>query len=181
MTVRFYQCSGCNTYWPLVSLLEKCITCHQVSLFFSHQSSVVKLHISQTHYVISGVSVSWMLPKSLPDSSVGKESSCNAGDSGSIPGLGRSDGGGIGYPLQYSWVSLVVQLVKNPPAMQETWVRFLGWEYPWKRERLSTPVFWPGEFHGPYRPWGRRESDMTELLHSLVAQLIKNLPAHEFG
>ena len=57
-----------------------------------------------------------------PHSSVGKESACNAGDTGSIPGLPRSAGEGKGYPLQYSWVSLVVQLVKNPPAMRETWV-----------------------------------------------------------
>ena len=60
--------------------------------------------------------------ESFPDSSVGKESACNAGDPGSIPGSGRSPGEGIGYPLQYSWVSLTAQLVKNPPAMQETWV-----------------------------------------------------------
>ena len=58
----------------------------------------------------------------FPDSSVGKESACNTGDPGLIPGLGRSDRGGIGYPLQNSWASLVAQLVKNPPAMQETWV-----------------------------------------------------------
>ena len=55
-------------------------------------------------------------------SSVGKESSCNAGDPGSIPGLGRSAGERIGYPLQYSWASLVAQLVKNLPVMQENWV-----------------------------------------------------------
>ena len=60
----------------------------------------------------------------LPDSSVGKESACNAGDPGSIPGLGRSSGEGIGYPLQYSWASLLAQLVKNPPAM---WDRFNPW------------------------------------------------------
>ena len=58
----------------------------------------------------------------FPDSSVGKESACNAGDPGSIPGLGRSTGEGMGYPLQYSWASLVAQLVKNPPAVRETWV-----------------------------------------------------------
>ena len=51
---------------------------------------------------------------------VGKESACNAGDPGSIPGLGRSPREGIGYSLQYSWASLVVQLIKNPPAMWET-------------------------------------------------------------
>ena len=58
----------------------------------------------------------------FPDSSVGKESTCNAGDSSSIPGLGRSAGEGIDYPLQYSWASPVAQLVKNLPAMRETWV-----------------------------------------------------------
>ena len=68
--------------------------------------------------------------QSFPDSSVGKESTCNAGDPGSIPRSGRSTGEGTGYPLQYSWASLVAQLVKNPPAMQETWVRSLGWEDP---------------------------------------------------
>ena len=58
----------------------------------------------------------------------GKESTCDAGDPGLIPELGRSAGEGIGYPLQYSWASLVAQLVKNPPAMQETWVQSLGLE-----------------------------------------------------
>ena len=53
-------------------------------------------------------------------SSTDKESACNAGDPGSIPGLGRFAGEGIGYPLQCSWASLVAQLVKNPPAMRET-------------------------------------------------------------
>ena len=71
------------------------------------------------------------------DSSVGKESACNAGDPGLIPGLGRSSGEGIGYPLQYSWVSLVAQLVKNPPAMQENWVRSLGWEDPLEKGKAT--------------------------------------------
>ena len=64
----------------------------------------------------------------FPSSSAGKESVCNAEDPGSIPGLERSVGEGIGYPLQYSWASLVAQLVKNLSAMQENWVRSLGWE-----------------------------------------------------
>ena len=63
----------------------------------------------------------------FPGSSAGKESTCNAGDPGSIPGLGRSPGEVMGYALQYSWASLVAQLVKNLPAMQETLVQFLGW------------------------------------------------------
>ena len=60
--------------------------------------------------------------------SVGKESTCNAGDHGLIPGSGRSAGEGIGYSHRYSWASLVAQLVKNPPAMWETWIQSLGWE-----------------------------------------------------
>ena len=59
------------------------------------------------------------------DGSVATESTCNAGDSGSIPGSGRSPGEGIGYPPQYSCASLVAQLVKNPPAMWEASVRSL--------------------------------------------------------
>ena len=86
--------------------------------------------------------------KGFPDSSVGKESTCNVGDPGLIPGSGRSPGEGIGYPFQYSWASLVAQLVKNLPSMQETWVWSLGWDDPLEKERLPTPVFWPGEFHG---------------------------------
>ena len=62
----------------------------------------------------------------FPGSSAGKESACNAGDPGSIPGSGRFPREGIGYPLQYSWVSLVAQLVKNPQTMWETWVRSLS-------------------------------------------------------
>ena len=66
----------------------------------------------------------------FPDSSVGKESACNAGDPSLTPGLGGFSGEGIDYPLQYSWASLVAQLVKNPPAVQETWIQSLGWEDP---------------------------------------------------
>ena len=73
----------------------------------------------------------------FPDSSVGKESACNEGDPGLIPGLGRSAGEGIGYPLQYSWVSPVAQLVKNLPAMWETWVRSLGWEDPLEKGKAT--------------------------------------------
>ena len=73
----------------------------------------------------------------FPDSSVGKESACNTGDSGSIPGLGRSAGEGTGSPLQYSWASLVAQLVKNPPAMWETWIRSLHWEDPLEKGKAT--------------------------------------------
>ena len=97
-------------------------------------------------------------------SSVGKESTCSAGDTGSIPGSGRSPGEGIGYPFQYSWASLVAQLVKN--RMQCGRPGFNHWvgKIPWRKERLPTPVFWPGEFHGLYSPWDLKESDSTERL-----------------
>ena len=95
----------------------------------------------------------------FPNSSVGKESACNAGDPGSIPRLGRSTGEGIGYLLQDSWTSLVAQLVKNPPPMQETWVQSMGWEDPLEKGK-ATPVFWPGDstvciFHGVPKSWIR--------------------------
>ena len=73
----------------------------------------------------------------FPDSSVGKESACNAGDPGLIPGSGRSTGEGIGYSLQYSWASLVAQLVKNPPSMPETWGRSLDWEDPLEKRKAT--------------------------------------------
>ena len=73
----------------------------------------------------------------FPDSSVGKESACDAGDPGWILGTGRSGGEGIGYPLQYSSASLVTQLVKNLHAMQETWVRSLGWEDPLEKGKTT--------------------------------------------
>ena len=96
----------------------------------------------------------------FPDSSAGKESACNTEDPGSIPGSVRSAGEGIGYPLQYSWASLVTQLVKNPP-----WIG----KIPWRREWLPapvfwppTPVFWPREFHELCSPWVHKELDTTE-------------------
>ena len=75
----------------------------------------------------------------LSDSSVGKESACNAGDPSLIPGLGRSTGEVMGYPLQCSWASLVTQLVNNPPAMQETLVRSRGWEDPLEKGKVTHP------------------------------------------
>ena len=74
---------------------------------------------------------------SFPDSSVGKESACNAEDPGLIPGLGRPAGEGIGYPLKYSWAFLVVQLVKNLPAKKEIWVWSLGWKDPLEKGKAT--------------------------------------------
>ena len=101
----------------------------------------------------------------FPDSSVGKEFACNAGDLGSIPGSGRSAGEGIGYPLQYSWASLVAQLVKNPSAMRETWVPFPGL----------------GRSHEPSAGYKLSLFLCSIPTHgvraSLVAQWVENLPA----
>ena len=80
-----------------------------------------------------------------------------------IPGSGRSAGEEIGYPLQYSLAFLLTQVVKNPPAMQETWVRSLGWEDPLEKGKAthSSILAWriPWTVH-----WGRKESDTTEQL-----------------
>ena len=101
-------------------------------------------------------------------SSAGEESACNAGDSGSIPGSGSSPGEGIGYPLQYSWASLVAQVVKNLPAMRETWVQSLGWEDS-PEEGMTTHssvlawrIPWTEEPGGCHLQ-GRTELDKTEV------------------
>ena len=97
-----------------------------------------------------------LLISGFPDGPVGKESTCNAGDHGWVPGSGRSAKEGIGYPLQYSWTSLVAQLVKNPPAMQETLVWFLG-----REDMLEKGIGYPLQYS-----WA-----------CLVAQLANNTPA----
>ena len=68
----------------------------------------------------------------------------------------------------------MAQLVKNLPAMRETWFDPWVGKIPWRRERLPTPIFWPGEFHGLYSPWGHKESDTTEqlLLHFQYLHLV---------
>ena len=90
-------------------------------------------------------------------------------------------------PLPGTWqqlsrlqASLIAQLVKNPPAIQETPVWSWVGKIPWRRERLRTAVFWPGEFHGPYSPWGCKESDTTEqlLLHTLITLIFKMKPQY---
>ena len=99
-------------------------------------------------------------------SSAGKEFACNSGDPALIPGLGRSPGEVISYPLQYLWVSLMAQTVKNPSAMQETWVQSLGWE-DLLEEGMATHssiIAWRSPMNrGAWQaPWGHKESDMTE-------------------
>ena len=93
--------------------------------------------LAQKFQLIFFSSISGYHERGFSDSSVGKKFACNSGDPGSIPGLGRSTGKGIGYPLQYSWTSFVAQLVKNPPAMWETWVRSLDWEDPLEKGKAT--------------------------------------------
>ena len=100
---------------------------------------------------------------SFPGSSAGKESACNEGDPASSPGSGRFPGEGIGYPLQYSWTSLVAQMVKNLPAIQETWVQSLGWEDPLESMATHSSILawripmergaWWAIVHGVTKSW----------------------------
>ena len=144
------------TFWRSMALLTPWL---RSSGLWNWDSQCLWCELPHQHFVNTA-------PRKLgfPQSSIGKESTCDAGDPGLIPGSGRSAGEGIGYPLQYSWATPVAQLAKNPPAMRETWVG----KIPWRRERLPTPVFWAGEFHGLCSPWGHKESNRTERL-SLLA------------
>ena len=86
-----------------------------------------------------------------------QESTCNAGDTGSIPGPGRSTAEGVDYPLQCSWASLVAQLVKNLPAMWETWVRSLSWEDPLDKGKATYPFQYSG-----------LENSMDSIIHGVA-------------
>ena len=97
----------------------------------------------------------------FPDSSVGKESACNADNPGSIPGLGRSPGEGIGYPFQCSWASLVAQLVKNP-ACNEGDLGLIPGLGRSSGEGKGYPLQYSGLENSMDSPWGCKESDMTE-------------------
>ena len=115
----------------------------------------------ECHFYLTGYFLSppLLIYRGFPGSSAGKEPTYNAGDVGLIPG--RSPGDGTGHPLQYSWDSLVAQMVKNLLAMLESWVDPWVGKIPWRRERLPTPVFLSAEFHvqrslANYSPWGHR-------------------------
>ena len=138
---------------------------HKLVLNHAH-CSCSALWIFQLKFVLAIICIPPFNHWGFPGSSSGKESAYSAGDS--IPGSGRSPGEAIGHPLQYSWASLVAQTVLRIHLQCGT----PGFD-PWvgkissRRERLPTPVFWPGEFHGQrslvgYSPWGHKGSDMTE-------------------
>ena len=107
--------------------------------------------------------------RGFPDSSADKESACNAGDPGSIPGSGRSTGQGIGCPLQYSWASLVARLVKNLPAMWETPVQSLGWDNPLEKEKATHISILAWRILRTVKSNGHKESDVTERLELSVS------------
>ena len=102
------------------------------------------------------------ITKGFPDSSVGKESTCNAEDPSLIPESGRSTGEGIGYPLQHSWASLVAQQVKNPPAMQETWVQSLVQKDPLEKGKATYSSILVWRIPWTIQSMGHTELDMTE-------------------
>ena len=109
----------------------------------------------------------------FPGSSAGKEFACNAGGRSSIPWSGRSLGEGIGYPFQYSWAYLVAQTLKNPPAMQETWVRSLGQEDPLEKEMATYSSILAWRILMDREAWratvhGIAKSDMTKRLSTAV-------------
>ena len=118
-----------------------------------------------------------------------KKSTCNPGDPGSVPGLGSSSAEGIGYPLQYTWASLVVQMVNNLPAMWETWLRSSVGKILWRRALQPTPELLPEESPWTEEPgglqsmrsqrvghdWATRHSAAHLSLH-ICAQSCKSCP-----
>ena len=112
-----------------VDLKLKSSSIRDHNVLFIWRSCIVLLNSPSVFIILSKLTI-LILRTGFPGSSAGKESACNAGDPGSILGLERSPGEGTDYPLQYSWAFLVAQIVKNPPAMHETWIQSLGWEDP---------------------------------------------------
>ena len=106
----------------------------------------------------------------FPGSPAGKEPTCSAGDPGSIPGLGRSPLEWLGYPFQYSWASLVVQMVKNLPAIQEAQVQSLGWEDSLEEGMATHSSILAWRIPIDTVPWGLKESEITEQLST--AQIV---------
>ena len=122
---RLYECFILSSHY----IFPPCLKGHRIK-------------IGNVNYQQKAMFVGWYYSSmDFPGSSAGKESACNAGDPGLIPESRRSAGEGIGYPLQYSWASLVAQLVKNLPAVWKTWFDPWVGKIPWRRKRLPTPVF----------------------------------------
>ena len=140
---------------------------------WSHQDGACLSYLlSQCRLSSPLLFTSHMLPSikpPSPESSVGKESTCSAGDPGSVPGPGRSAGEGTGHPLQYSCTSLVAQLVKNLTAMRKSWFDPWVGMIPWRRERLYSLQYSGLELCSS---WGHKEWDTTEQLSLSLFQWI---------
>ena len=123
----------CEFYFAIPELTQM-----EIWFFYSsrHSSAIMSTNFTSTQFIVLYL-LGHLNYVSFPDSSVDKESACNVGDTGSVPGSGRSAGEGINYPLQYYWSSLVTQLVKNSSAMWETWVQPLGWEHPLEKRKAT--------------------------------------------
>ena len=106
----------------------------------------------------------------FPDSSVVKEFTCNAGDPALIPGSGRSPGEGIGYPLQYSWASLLTHMVKNPLAMWETWIQSLGWEGSLKKGKATHITILSWRIPWTEEPGGLQSMGSQRVRHDWATQ-----------
>ena len=159
-----YFCINCDIY--CMYFVDTCTELRKLySLIVESFEYKSVLHYIKTFlylcFQVACMHYNWLMKYSFSHSSVGKESSCNAGDPGLISGSGRSPGERKGYPLQYSWASLVAQLIRKPPTCGRPGFHPWVGNIPWRRERLPTPVFWSGEFYGLYSPWGHRESDTT--------------------
>ena len=146
-------CLECYSF--LISKLTKKPQCPRHYTTSKRQESVsgIELRVQKQTFKLINTQ------QGFPDRSAGKESSCNTGDSGPIPGSGRSPGEGIGYPLQYSWAFLVAQLVKNPPAIHKILVLLLGQEVPLEKgmATLSSILAWRipwTEEHDGLQPMG---------------------------
>ena len=105
-------------------------------VFYISVSSIQSL-LPVYEEIFGGTRYEYHIYDVFPHSPVGKESACNAGDPSLIPGLGRFAGEGISKPFPFPWASLVAQLVKNLPAMWETWAASLGWEDPLEKEKAT--------------------------------------------
>ena len=124
-----------------MSSLDKCLFKSSTYFWLGFSFSFFKYWVIYTVCIFWKISTYHLhhlqISSPFPDSSVGKESTCNAGDPSLTPGPGKSAWVGIGYPLQYSWASCVAQLVKNLPAVWDTWVWSLGWEDPLEKIPLQ--------------------------------------------
>ena len=106
----------------------------------------------------------------LPGSSA---PACISGDPGLIPELGSSPGEGIGYPLQYSWASLLVHMVKNLPSMRETQVWFMGQEDPLEKRMATHSSILAWRMPWTEEPGGLQSMGLQKVRHESVMNTFK--------